>query len=557
MPSKRRCPTCGSKQWHKEPSSGMITCSEGHVLQNYRNESKETENIGLHMMYKRTLRKNKQKKDTSSKADPKLYHGAKGRYLYFQCLQLLLRLQIDALTTLWKLPPLFEVVCRDFWALNLCLLSQPIPGEAQEADHSNTLTVDTPEPDGQNPKNRDKPLETGAESDNDGSDLEKFLDENSGSSSVSEDEMVQKEETQGTSQSKARRGKIQDQEGAPITIALLVVTCWMLRVPVVYQDFINAIENYELPYLDCTRLFTIDMTSHLTKHSMQALTPHHAPAVLVIHSISRRLAKRIHSTYGITIPEASAGPILWRAVCSMGGTPTFYMLAKRLSQVLALPLTLYTLPNAENYQYDDAPVEVAFTAVIVMVLKMVYGLDGQRRAPRNSSDPVCSLPSIEEYMTYLRSINNQDISLFDSRKTLPVGCLGEGQLDEYLTFCEKALLGAKDEDSGNGILSTLFPLQKTDTRTTLEGVNHNRKTSPHQAPPIVGRETSLRPGAEYTIWSGRDVFGNVPEEYWEIIKKAARWTGVDEDYLCDVIDKYEGRLMSWWKRRSDVGGVGC
>lgn len=33
MAPRRRCPTCGSKQWHKEPSSGLIACSEGHVLQ--------------------------------------------------------------------------------------------------------------------------------------------------------------------------------------------------------------------------------------------------------------------------------------------------------------------------------------------------------------------------------------------------------------------------------------------------------------------------------------------------------------------------------------------
>jgi hypothetical protein len=33
MAPRRRCPTCGSKQWHKEPSSGLIACGEGHILQ--------------------------------------------------------------------------------------------------------------------------------------------------------------------------------------------------------------------------------------------------------------------------------------------------------------------------------------------------------------------------------------------------------------------------------------------------------------------------------------------------------------------------------------------
>ena len=33
MAPRRKCPVCGSRQWHKEPSSGLVTCSEGHVLQ--------------------------------------------------------------------------------------------------------------------------------------------------------------------------------------------------------------------------------------------------------------------------------------------------------------------------------------------------------------------------------------------------------------------------------------------------------------------------------------------------------------------------------------------
>lgn len=33
MAPRQRCPVCRSKQWHKEPSSGLIACSEGHILQ--------------------------------------------------------------------------------------------------------------------------------------------------------------------------------------------------------------------------------------------------------------------------------------------------------------------------------------------------------------------------------------------------------------------------------------------------------------------------------------------------------------------------------------------
>jgi len=80
--------------------------------------------VGPHAMKKRTL-KNKKKIGESSKGDAKrqsvqahndacsirllVYHGARGRYHYFLCLQLIFRKQIAALIQLWDLPPEFEV----------------------------------------------------------------------------------------------------------------------------------------------------------------------------------------------------------------------------------------------------------------------------------------------------------------------------------------------------------------------------------------------------------------------------------------------------------------
>jgi hypothetical protein len=33
MAPRRKCNVCGSQQWHKEPATGLVVCSEGHVLQ--------------------------------------------------------------------------------------------------------------------------------------------------------------------------------------------------------------------------------------------------------------------------------------------------------------------------------------------------------------------------------------------------------------------------------------------------------------------------------------------------------------------------------------------
>jgi hypothetical protein len=58
-----------------------------------------------------------------------VYHGTRARFLYFQSLQLLLRLQIAALQKMWELPPEFEAICKDVWALHLSMLDTQVPAE--------------------------------------------------------------------------------------------------------------------------------------------------------------------------------------------------------------------------------------------------------------------------------------------------------------------------------------------------------------------------------------------------------------------------------------------
>ncbi len=143
MAPRRRCPTCGSKQWHKEPLSGFIACSEGHILQarrnlssslppanppqNYRNEATEADEWGTTRHAETALKSRREIKGRESNANSRrmfflfflepigtkvssVYHGARGRYLYFQSLQLLLRHQVAVLTDLWALPAEFEVI---------------------------------------------------------------------------------------------------------------------------------------------------------------------------------------------------------------------------------------------------------------------------------------------------------------------------------------------------------------------------------------------------------------------------------------------------------------
>lgn len=109
-----------------------------------------------------------------------------------------------------------------------------------------------------------------------------------------------------------------------------------------------------------------------------------------------------------------------------------YNLTKTLARVLSLPLTLHhslapSLPRGskrdpDSHKYDNVPPEVAFVATGIIVLKMVYGFDGKSRyaitypvailtltAPRlpaGPNDPICSLPTLGDYLPLVRELES-------------------------------------------------------------------------------------------------------------------------------------------------------
>jgi len=66
-----------------------------------------------------------------------------------------------------------------------------------------------------------------------------------------------------------------------------------------------------------------------------------------------------------------------------------YNLGKTVAQVLSLPLALHHAlaprlahlkeDDPDSHKYDNIPPELALLVAVIIVLKMVYGLDGQAR----------------------------------------------------------------------------------------------------------------------------------------------------------------------------------
>ena len=196
--------------------------------------------------------------------DPRpVYHGNRARYHYFQCLQLVLRHQIKALIELWKLPPEFEarllplanriiidfpqIVCRDIWALHLSTLPHAISPEPLLHKHDGEPEPSSPikrfsERELVDPERSQHTGDEGSDSESVGSssseeeedpELEALLEQLSASSEDSGPELSSTAIKQ-TQPLRRARGVY---ELPANNIAVLILGCWALRIPITFRDF--------------------------------------------------------------------------------------------------------------------------------------------------------------------------------------------------------------------------------------------------------------------------------------------------------------------------------
>ena len=59
----------------------------------------------------------------------------------------------------------------------------------------------------------------------------------------------------------------------------------------------------------------------------------------------------------------------------------------------------------------------------------------------------------------------------------------------------------------------------------------------------------LRPGEQYTIYHTQDILGSLPADLELVVERAAKWAGVDDDYVAAVVERLERRVLKWWDRQ--------
>lgn len=152
-----------------------------------------------------------------------------------------------------RLKLVIKVVCRDIWALHLELLPSPPPAEPllHQLDVGGIVRSRVPgantrrePPDVTNNVNPDKPKNDGESTDSEqgeedeDSEMERFLQE------ASESPSETSSDSDGNPKAGAQRAEAKSwrRVDAPTSnVSVLILACWILRIPVMYQDFIRFV----------------------------------------------------------------------------------------------------------------------------------------------------------------------------------------------------------------------------------------------------------------------------------------------------------------------------
>ena len=121
-----------------------------------------------------------------------------------------------------------------------------------------------------------------------------------------------------------------------------------------------------------------------------------------------------------------------------------------------------------------------------------------------------------------------------------------------------------DTAAERGVLSEYFPLPSHTTPASSASPSPPTAPAAPPEPPLPAQpphetSTALRPGQAYAIYNTQDVLGALPADLERVVRRAARWAGVEEEYVCGVVERYERRLVRWWagvrKREREEGAA--
>ncbi|TIB72313.1 hypothetical protein E3Q23_03438 [Wallemia mellicola] len=523
------------------------------TLDGFRNETQE-DAMPKHIGKQRYIKKEATERRKVLKSH-RWYTGDKLRYLHLQAQQVVLRYQVRSLMSAWNLPPEFEAIVKDLWALRLSLLKDLVAAplelglkhqRGEHTDEDDDLKDDTSEKD---EKDDDDDKERVSDIGDPDEMLEKPWSD--------DDDDIQMPQTMEEALEAAKKIKTArrtqnsvDEFNMIWLLATLNLAFWTLRLPVFYLDFKNALETRVLPYMDALSCLPETMKERLNPGSRSSFQAEAVPSLRKIHRASIYLARQYDEKYNITFNDYNSAPILWRCVHDMGLPPRIYTLCQEMLKRLDTHFTL--LPKrkvgkrSRHRNGESSAPEIITMSVVVTMCTLVYNLENEitfSDQPRVGSllDKNKWLLSLEEHFKKSDTILNDQIEIIDAT---------DEQIEDFLDFMEKTIPPANEETVktwptfGEDLVSRGDPMRVSaidKDKDWFHKLYEDRiplHDYPSQSDSVIIRS-----------YHTSDVLGDYPKLLDKLLKASAKAIGIAHiEEIARLVELFQKRLV--WRRNN-------
>ncbi|CAO1622472.1 unnamed protein product [Sympodiomycopsis kandeliae] len=401
--NRPRCAQCGTRRFRKDHDTGQLICREGHILQGYREEEVQDDGefVNTHSQ-RRYTRKDpsisaREKRRKKEQAERQVWGAssstfgketkARASFQCYECLQLILRLQLKALRLEWPdLPPEIEAIARDLWTMFVSLNAdlQPSPyaenldfareqlqtareesdARSERRSRSRSRARMEEEKDrarrgGTNDREEheaeaelfDKMDEEIRRVEQDSSNDDEY-DKQDGSNIKSVSEGPHSENTSDRAARPSSRSenaftkerkRMVSMDPMNVLICIIYLSLITARVPILWGDIHRLLSSNRIPYLSVTQLLPGSMIAKLPENELRKIEMESVPNIITLQERTSRLAADLTARFpsaNVQFPELNAAPVVWRLIKDMGLPPTFYEPTRSLLTYLSIPLAV-------------------------------------------------------------------------------------------------------------------------------------------------------------------------------------------------------------------------
>ncbi|CAG8812806.1 39391_t:CDS:10, partial [Gigaspora margarita] len=411
----RACPVCKSRKWFNDGLGGLV-CQYGHQREGFREQESEVEAISV---------TSKKRRSRSKKASNE-YYAYQNRTDYAQVLltvaQWVLRRQLHVLIHEMGFVPQIEQVVQHLWILyvnKICELDLDATGINNDISEGPSSALQEYDQDDNLDYLIDIPQHSDSDSDGKGGGQQRssgneFSDFNSQTKSMKYSALPCRLSNMSLS----------------FVLVIIYLGCVWLRIPIIKGDIVRWASTGRLSDLVIRRELPNDMKLHLGPHFVKKFfEKERHQSWHFLTSLEFDFIAFYKNFYGITFPEINAPPILYRFIRDFMLPVETYVISKELAQLINLNLEINRNPS------------LSLLAVIIVIIKMIYGLDGQKRVPNDRDEFFRYFPKFEDW---IKKLSERQEKLFSKEIPLDLSDLKEwidSNPDKYIKHCSDTLVG--------------------------------------------------------------------------------------------------------------------